>query len=55
MGTHGRGPLTHALMGSVAEKVVQSAPCPVLTIRHPSNRTIAVQRLQETTAPAGNP
>ena len=34
MGTHGRGSLTHALIGSVAEKVVRSAPCPVLTIRH---------------------
>jgi universal stress protein A len=33
MGTHGRGPFTHALMGSVAEKVVRSAPCPVLTRR----------------------
>ena len=38
MGTHGRGPLTHALMGSVAEHVVRSAPCPVLTIRHPTHR-----------------
>ena len=25
--------LSHALMGSVAEKVVRQAPCPVLTIR----------------------
>ena len=38
MGTHGRGPLT-ALMGSVAEKVVGSAPCPVLTVRHPDLAT----------------
>ena len=33
MGTHGRGGVAHALMGSVAEKVVRTAPCPVLTIR----------------------
>jgi nucleotide-binding universal stress UspA family protein len=33
MGTHGRGGVAHALMGSVAEKVVRSATCPVLTIR----------------------
>ena len=33
MGTHGRGAVAHALMGSVAEKVVRTAPCPVLTIR----------------------
>jgi nucleotide-binding universal stress UspA family protein len=33
MGTHGRGPLGHLLMGSVAERVVRSAPCPVLTVR----------------------
>jgi universal stress protein A len=32
--THGRTGLTHLLMGSVAEKVVRSAPCPVLTL-HP--------------------
>jgi nucleotide-binding universal stress UspA family protein len=33
MGTHGRRGLAHAVMGSVAEKVVRTAPCPVLTIR----------------------
>ncbi|QDT65543.1 universal stress protein [Calycomorphotria hydatis] len=33
MGTHGRSGLSHALMGSVAEKVVRKAPCPVLTVR----------------------
>jgi len=33
MGTHGHTGLTHALLGSVAERVVQKAPCPVLTVR----------------------
>jgi nucleotide-binding universal stress UspA family protein len=33
IGTHGRGALAHMLLGSVAEKVVRKAPCPVLTVR----------------------
>jgi universal stress protein A len=33
MGTHGRTGLVHMLMGSVAEKVVRTASCPVLTVR----------------------
>ena len=33
IGTHGRGPVAHMLLGSVAEKVVRKAPCPVLTVR----------------------
>ncbi len=33
IGTHGRGGLAHLLLGSVAEKVVRTAPCPVLTVR----------------------
>lgn len=33
VGTHGRGAIGHMLLGSVAEKVVRSAPCPVLTVR----------------------
>jgi nucleotide-binding universal stress UspA family protein len=33
MGTHGRGAFAHLLMGSVAEKVVRMARCPVLTVR----------------------
>jgi nucleotide-binding universal stress UspA family protein len=33
IGTHGRSGLPHALLGSVAEKVVRTASCPVLTIR----------------------
>jgi len=37
MGTHGRGAWSHALLGSVAEKVVRKAACPVLTVRHPEH------------------
>jgi nucleotide-binding universal stress UspA family protein len=33
MGTHGRSGMAHLLVGSVAEKVVRAAPCPVLTLR----------------------
>ena len=33
MGTHGRGGVSHMLLGSIAEKVVRRAPCPVLTVR----------------------
>jgi universal stress protein A len=35
MGTHGRTGISQLLMGSVAEKVVRQAPCPVLTVRLP--------------------
>lgn len=33
LGTHGRGGLAHLFLGSVAERVVRMAPCPVLTVR----------------------
>ncbi|MCZ7684405.1 MAG: universal stress protein [Sandaracinaceae bacterium] len=35
LSTHGRTGLAHLLIGSVAEKVVRHAPCPVLTVRAP--------------------
>jgi nucleotide-binding universal stress UspA family protein/mono/diheme cytochrome c family protein len=35
MGTHGHGAVMHMLMGNVAERVVRSSPCPVLTVREP--------------------
>jgi nucleotide-binding universal stress UspA family protein len=34
MGTHGRSGMAHLLLGSVAERVVRHAPCPVLTVKH---------------------
>jgi len=36
IGTHGRGGVNRALLGSVADRVVRLAPCPVLTIREPA-------------------
>jgi nucleotide-binding universal stress UspA family protein len=33
MGTHGRTGLAHVLLGSVAERVVRTAPCPVITVK----------------------
>jgi nucleotide-binding universal stress UspA family protein len=35
MGTRGLAGLKHAMLGSVAERVVRLAPCPVLTVKHP--------------------
>jgi nucleotide-binding universal stress UspA family protein len=40
MGTHGRGALAQLMMGSVAERVVRIAPCPVLTVRHPEHEFV---------------
>ena len=40
LGTHGNGPIMHPLLGSVAERVVRAAPCPVLTVRHPDREIV---------------
>jgi nucleotide-binding universal stress UspA family protein len=40
MGTHGHTGLAHVLLGSVTEKVVRKAPCPVLTVRHPEHEFV---------------
>jgi nucleotide-binding universal stress UspA family protein len=39
IGTHGWTGLKHMLIGSVAERVVRSAACPVLSVRHPDFTT----------------
>ena len=45
VGTHGRGPVAHMVMGSVAERVVRMAPCPVLTVRHPQHEFVVPDAL----------
>ena len=47
LGTHGRGAVAHLFFGSVAERVVRTAPCPVLTVRQPERKFVVA----ETTAP----
>ena len=42
MGTHGRTGIAHILLGSVAEKVVRKASCPVLTVRHPGQEFVKI-------------
>jgi nucleotide-binding universal stress UspA family protein len=46
IGTHGRAGLSHLLMGSVAEKVVRLAPCPVLTVRHAEHEFVLPDALE---------
>ncbi len=48
MGTHGRGAVAKLLMGSVAERVVRTATCPVLTVRHPEHDFIVPDALVST-------
>jgi nucleotide-binding universal stress UspA family protein len=45
--THGRTGLSHVLLGSVAERIVREASCPVLTVRDSHSHS-------HTAAPAGN-
>jgi len=40
IGTHGRSGMERLLVGSVAERVIRTAPCPVLTVRHPEHEFI---------------
>jgi nucleotide-binding universal stress UspA family protein len=40
MATHGHSGLAHVLLGSVTERVVRKAPCPVLTVRHPEHEFV---------------
>ncbi len=37
IGTHGHTGLKHLILGSIAERVVHAAPCPVLTVRAPAD------------------
>ena len=49
IGTHGRGGMARLFMGSVAERVVRTAPCPVLTVRHPEHEFVGPDALQVVT------
>ena len=40
VGTEGRGGMSRLLLGSVAERVVRTAPCPVLTVHHPEREFV---------------
>jgi nucleotide-binding universal stress UspA family protein len=51
MGTHGRSRIASLVIGSVAEKVVRLAPCPVLTVRHPQHEFVVPDALQRVAAP----
>jgi nucleotide-binding universal stress UspA family protein len=46
MGTHGRGGIARLVMGSVAETVVRTAPCPVLTVHAaPRSSVVGIRRI----------
>jgi nucleotide-binding universal stress UspA family protein len=49
MGTHGRTGLSHVLLGSVAERIIRIAPCPVMTIKTPAQE----ERSSEPEIPKG--
>jgi nucleotide-binding universal stress UspA family protein len=52
MGTNGRGAVAQLLMGSVAERVVRTAQCPVLTVKHPEHEFVVADELPRTAAQA---
>jgi nucleotide-binding universal stress UspA family protein len=45
-GTHGRGVVAHLVMGSIAERLVRLADCPVLVVRHPEREFVLPDALQ---------
>jgi len=53
MGTHGRGAMLRMMLGSVAEHVVRTAPCPVMVVRDPRPRGGAAQARQEEVSAVG--
>ena len=52
MGTHGRTGLPHLVMGSVAERVVRTAPCPVLTLAAKASKATKHVSLKHKKVPA---
>ncbi len=53
LGTHGRGYVSRLLLGSVADRVVRTAPCPVVTVRERSGDAAAPGRPREALLPVG--
>ncbi len=51
IGTHGRTGFSHLLLGSVAEKLVRLATCPVLTV-HPHAQQFLIEDTNDRPAPA---
>src|SRR5262249_47542275 len=52
MGTHGRGFVGRVVMGSVAEKVVRYAPCPVLTVHADEHEFVLDEVIEQPAAVA---
>jgi nucleotide-binding universal stress UspA family protein len=50
IGTHGYGPVKHIVLGSVAERVLRQAACPVVTVPHKSVAMLTRQREEEVVA-----
>ena len=48
MGTNGRGAVAQLLAGSVAERVVRTARCPVPTVRRPEHEFVVPDAARET-------
>lgn len=46
IGATGRGAINRMLTGSVADKIIRQAPCPVLVVRHPEHEFVIPDALQ---------
>lgn len=51
-GTHGHTGLKHVLLGSIAEELVRTAPCPVLTVRDKAHNFVEAEPESESAAKA---
>ena len=51
-GTHGRTGVAHALLGSIAEQVVRTASCPVLTVKRPEREFVVPDEVETRAAVA---
>ena len=51
VGTHGYGPVRHMVLGSVAERVLRHAMCPVVTVPHRSLQAVTLPAALEASEP----